>query len=118
MATVNQFKFFGVNLATTAETAMFGTNAAGTQLPTINQTYIIKSFRVTNNTGNTPTISFDVLDSSNSVEATILNTQSLTANSSVEILTMPLVLESSDILKATVSSNDNVNIGISYLNIT
>ena len=47
MATVNQFKFFGVNLATTAETAMFGTNAAGTQLPTINQTYIIKSFRVT-----------------------------------------------------------------------
>jgi hypothetical protein len=31
---------------------------------------------------------------------------------------MPLILESSDILKATVSTNDNVNIGISYLNIT
>ncbi len=55
MATVNQFKFYGVDLATTAETAMFGTSGSD-QLPTINQTYVIKSFRVTNNTGNTPTI--------------------------------------------------------------
>ena len=106
----NSYKFLGVNLSTQTETSIL---TAG-----IKDTIIIKSIRVTNNTGNTPTISFDVLDSSNSVEATILNTQSLTANSSVEILTMPLVLESSDILKATVSSNDNVNIGISYLNIT
>ena len=106
----NSYKFLGVNLSTQTETSIL---TAGTK-----DTIIIKSIRVTNNTGNTPTISFDVLDSSNSVESTILNTQSLTANSSVEILTMPLVLESSDILKATVSSNDNVNIGISYLNIT
>ena len=106
----NSYKFLGVNLSTQTETSIL---TAGTK-----DTIIVKSIRVTNNTGNTPTISFDVWDSSNSVEATILNTQSLTANSSVEILTMPLVLESSDILKATVSSNDNVNIGISYLNIT
>ena len=106
----NSYKFLGVNLSTQTETSIL---TAGTK-----DTIIIKSIRVTNNTGNTPTISFDVLDSSNSVESTILNTQSLTANSSVEILTMPLVLESSDILKATVSTNDNVNIGISYLNIT
>jgi len=33
-------------------------------------------------------------------------------------LTVPLVLESSDQLKATVSSSDSVHIGISYLNIT
>ena len=60
-----------------------------------------------------------VLDSSASnAEFTILKTQSLAANSSVEILTVPLVLESSDQLKATVSSSDSVHIGISYLNIT
>ena len=106
----NSYKFKGVSLSTQSETSILTAAAK--------ETIIIKSLRVTNNTGNTPSISFDVLDSSNSVEATILNTQSLTANSSVEILTMPLVLESSDILKATVSSNDNVNIGISYLNIT
>jgi len=106
----NSYKFLGVNLSTQAETSIL--TAA------VKSTIIIKSIRVTNNTGNTPSISFDVLDSSNSVEATILNTQTLTADSSVEILTMPLILESSDVLKATVSTNDNVNIGISYLNIS
>ena len=106
----NSYKFLGVNLSTQTKTSILTASAK--------ETIIIKSIRVTNNTGNTPTISLNVLDSSNSVEATILNTQSLTADSSVEILTMPLILESSDILKATVSSNDNVNIGISYLNIT
>jgi len=106
----NSYKFLGVNLSTQTKTSIL--TAAS------KDTIIIKSIRVTNNTGNTPTISLNVLDSSNSVEATILNTQSLTADSSVEILTMPLILESSDVLKATVSTNDNVNIGISYLNIT
>ena len=106
----NSYKFLGVNLSTQTKTSILTTAAK--------DTIIIKSIRITNNTGNTPTISLNVLDSSNSVEATILNTQSLTADSSVEILTMPLILESSDVLKATVSTNDNVNIGISYLNIT
>ena len=106
----NSYKFLGVNLSTQTKTSILTTAAK--------DTIIIKSIRVTNNTGNTPSIHLDVLDSSNSVEATILNTQTLTADSSVEILTMPLILESSDVLKATVSTNDNVNIGISYLNIS
>ena len=33
-------------------------------------------------------------------------------------LAVPLVLEKSDILKATASSTDSIHIGISYLNIT
>ena len=82
-------------------------------------TAIIKSIRLTNNTANTPTISMDVLDSSQSnTEFTILNTQSLAANTSVEILTVPLVLEKSDALKATISSTDSIHIGISFLSIT
>ncbi len=106
----NNYKFKGVALATTAETALL-TAATGSSI-------IIKSIRVTNNTGNTPTISFDVLDSSASTEYTILKTQSLSANTSVEILTVPLVLEASDALKATVSSTDSIHIGISYLEIS
>ena len=106
----NSYKFKGVSLSTQSETSILTAGAK--------ETIIIKSLRVTNNTGNTPSISFDVLDSSSSVEATILNTQSLSANNSVEILTQPLVLETTDILKATVSSNDNINIGISYLTIS
>jgi hypothetical protein len=106
----NSYKFKGVTLSTQSETSILTAAAK--------ETIIIKSLRVTNNTGNTPSISFDVLDSSSSVEATILNTQSLSANNSVEILTQPLVLETTDILKATVSTNDNINIGISYLTIS
>ena len=106
----NSYKFKGVALATSAETALV-TSAA-------NEVIIIKSIRVTNNTANTPTLSLDVLDSSASTEFTILKTQSLAANTSVELLSVPLVLENSDSLKATVSSSDSVHFGISFLNIT
>ncbi len=107
----NSYKFKGVALATSSETSLLTASS--------NETLIIKSIRVTNNTGNTPTFSLDVLDSSQSNnEYTILKTQSLTANTTIELLTMPLVLENLDQLKATVSSTDSIHIGISYLNIT
>ena len=106
----NNYKFKGVALTTTDETALL---AAGSS-----ETIIIKSIRVTNNTSNTPTLSFDVSDSSASAEYTILKTQTLAANTAVEILTVPLILEPSDAIKATVSSSDSVHFGISYMSIT
>ena len=106
----NSFKFKGVALATTNETALL--TAASTE------TIIIKSIRVTNNTSNTPTLSFDVSDNSASAEYTILKTQTLAANTGIELLTVPLVLEASDAIKATISSSDSIHFGISYLVIT
>ena len=106
----NNYKFTGVVLTTTDETALL--TAASTE------TIIIRSIRVTNNTANTPTVSMDVSDNSASAEYTILKTQTLSANTAVEILTVPLVLEPSDALKATMSSSDSTHIGISYLVIT
>ena len=106
----NSYKFKGVALATTDETALL--TAAS------DETIIIKSIRATNNTSNTPTLSFDVSDNSASAEYTILKTQTLAANTAVEILTVPLILEASDSLKATLSSSDSVHFGISYLVIT
>jgi hypothetical protein len=106
----NNYKFKGVALATTDETALL--TAASTE------TIIIRSIRVTNNTANTPTVSMDLSDNSASTEYTILKTQTLAANTAVEILTVPLVLEASDSLKATISSSDSTHIGMSYLVIT
>ena len=106
----NSYKFKGVALATTTETALL--TAAS------DETLIIKSIRATNNTSNTPTLSFDVSDNSASAEYTILKTQTLAANTGVEILSVPLVLEASDALKATVSSSDSVHFGISYMSVT
>jgi hypothetical protein len=106
----NNYKFKGVALATTDETALL--TAASTE------TLIIRSIRVTNNTANTPTLSFDVSDNSASAEYTILKTQTLAANTAVEILTVPLILEASDALKATVSSSDSTHISITYMSVT
>ena len=106
----NSFKFKGVALATTNETALLTTAST--------ETIIIKSIRVTNNTSNTPTLSFDVSDNSASAEYTILKTQTLAANTAAEILSVPLVLEASDAIKATISSSDSIHFGISYLVIT
>ena len=108
MAVINEYKFYGVTLATTDETTMF--DPAGT-LPLISETYIIKSFRITNNTGNTPTITVK----NNTFD--IVNLQTLSANASTEILTLPLVIEGSKLLKVTMSSGDSTTIGITYLNI-
>ena len=106
----NNYKFTGVVLTTTDETALL--TAASTE------TIIIRSIRVTNNTANTPTVSMDVSDNSASAEYTILKTQTLAANTAVEILSVPLVLEASDALKTTVSSSDSVHFGISYMSVT
>ena len=106
----NSYKFKGVALATTNETALL--TAAS------DETIIIRSIRVTNNTSNTPTISLDVSDNSASTEYTILKTQTLSANTVIELIKVPIVLEASDALKATMSSTDSTHIGISYLVIT
>ena len=107
----NSYKFKGIALATGSETALL-TSA-------VDETLIIKSILVTNNTANTPTLSLDVLDSSASAEFTILKTHTLAANTSGEVFTgSPLILESSDSLKATISSTDSIHFGISYMSVT
>ena len=106
----NSYKFKGVALATISETALL---TAATD-----ETLIIRSIRITNNTANTPTISFDVLDSSASADYTILKTQTLAANTGIELLSVPLILESSDALKTTISSTDSIHFGISYMSVT
>ena len=118
MATVNVFKFFGVdNVTSTDAQTMFGTttiNGVATQNPLVNETYIVKSLRVTNKSGsNTPTVTIK----NNAFE--IVNTQTLVAATSVEILTLPLIVEGGTVLSYTTAGtvSDGVVFGISYLNI-
>ena len=106
MAIVNQYKFYG-KTTTAAETVALLS-------PGINETIIIKSLRVTNKSGsNTPTVTIK----NNNFE--IVNTQSLTAATSVEILTLPLIVEGNTTLSYTTAGTmtHGVVFGISYLNI-
>ena len=106
MAVINQYKFFGVT-TTLAETATMLS-------PLISETIIIKSLHVTNKSGsNTPTITI----TNNGFQ--VINTQTLTAATSVEILTNPMVVEGNTVLSFTTAGTvgDGVDITISYLNI-
>ena len=116
MAVINEYKMYGVT-STTAEGPIkfFGTDATtSAQLPLISETYIVKSLHVTNKSGgNTPTITI----TNNGFQ--VINTQTLVAAASVEILSNPMVVEGNTVLSYTTAGTvtDGVDITISYLNI-
>ena len=111
MAVINEYKFYGKYIDTAAAFTMFAD--AGT-LPLVSETYIIKSFRVTNKSAsNAPTITIK----NNGIS--ILWATALSTGTSVELLSLPLIVEGSTLLTATTvgDCSDGVAIGISYLNI-
>ena len=121
MAITNQYKMYGVT-STAAEgpIAFFGTTlvppvtGVATQNPLVNETIIIKSLHVTNKSGgNTPTITI----TNNGFQ--VINTQTLVAAESVEILSNPMIVEGNTVLSYTTAGTvtDGVDITISYLNI-
>ena len=116
MGIINEYKMYGVT-STTAEGPIkfFGTDpTTSAQLPLVSETYIVKSLHVTNKSGsNTPTITI----TNNGFE--VINTQTLTAATSVEILSNPMVVEGNTVLSYTTvgTVTDGVDITISYLNI-
>ena len=106
MAVVNEYKFYGKTTTAAESVDMLE--------PGVNETIIVRSLRVTNKSGsNTPTVTIK----NNAFE--IVNTQTLVAATSVEILTLPLILEGGTVLSYTTAGtvSDGVVFGISYLNI-
>jgi len=116
MAIVNQYKFYGVdNSGTVSPLTMFGTTlvppvtGVATQNPLVNETYIIKSIKVTS--AGTPT----VIIMNNAI--TTIKTVALAADTTVELLTQPLVVEGGTTLTVQSSDTDKFDVAISYLNI-
>ena len=106
MATVNQYKFYGKTTTAAESVDMLE--------PTVNETIIVRSLRVTNKSAsNTPTVTIK----NNNFE--IVNTQQLATATSVEILSLPLIVEGGTKLSYTTAGtvSDGVVFGISYLNI-
>ena len=113
MAVVNEFKFFGVDdVTSSAAQTMFGTSTVAgvaTQNPLINETYIVKSLKVTS--AGTATVT--VINNS----ITTIKTAALTANVTQELLTQPLIVEGGKTLTVKAGSSDSFDIAVSYLNI-
>ena len=106
MAVVNQYKFYGKTTTAAESVDMLE--------PGVNETIIVRSLRVTNKSGsNTPTVTIK----NNNFE--IVNTQQLATATSVEILSLPLIVEGGTKLSYTTAGtvSDGVVFGISYINI-
>ena len=105
MAVVNQYKFVGIDNSTSGSAlAPFGSGN-----PLVNETYLIKSILVTS--AGTPTVTII----NNSITA--IKSAALTANTTTELLTQPLIIEGGKTFTIQSSSSDSFDVAISYLNI-
>ena len=105
MATVNQYKFKGVDNSTSGSALV----PLGTGNPLINETIVIKSILVTS--AGTPTVTI----TNNSITA--IKSAALTANVTTELLTQPLIVEGGKTFTVQSSTSDSFDVAISYLNI-
>jgi len=105
MAVVNQYKFVGIDNSTSGAAL----TPLGASIPAVNETIVIKSILVTS--AGTPTITV----TNNSITA--IKSAQLTANTTTELLTQPLVVEGGKVFTVQPSTTDSFDIAISFLNI-
>ena len=105
MAVVNQYKFVGIdNDTTNGELNPFGSGN-----PLVSETYVIKSILVTSAGTPSPIVT------NNSITA--IKSAALTADTTKELLTQPLIVEGGKTLTIKAGSSDSFDIAVSYLNI-
>ena len=97
-----------LDLTTTSVTTLY-TCAAAT-------TAVVKSIIVSEDSGNTDTITV-TLTNDTSVFS-LFKTKSVTANGTVELLTAPLIVQASEILKVTAATANRLHVVASILEIT
>jgi len=105
MAVVNQYKFVGIDNNTTGSAL----TPFGSGVPAVNETIVIKSILVTS--AGTPTVTV----TNNSITA--IKSAQLTANTTTELLTQPLIVEGGKTFTVQASTSDSFDVAISYLNI-
>lgn len=102
-----KYEVIGKSLTSSSQTSLLTAPAK--------QQLIIKSIRVSTMGAFTPSITFEVTDTSASATYTIERLKVLVGNQTIELLTNPVVLEESDILKVTSTTTDQLDIVISYM---
>ena len=105
MAVVNQYKFIGIDNSTSGSAL----TPFGASIPAVNETIVIKSILVTS--AGTPTVTII----NNSITA--IKSAQLTANTTTELLTQPLIIEGGKTFTVLSSTTDSFDVAISYLNI-
>ena len=99
----------------TVPTASPGVTGTSPVFPT---TTLVKSILVASDSANATLVDIKYLDSSASSTFVLFNQKSVTANTTVELLEQPLVLEESDILYLQANAANQVHVTVSALEIT
>ena len=102
----NQFKFVGIDNSTSGGVL----TPLGSSIPAVNETIVIKSILVTS--AGTPSVTV----TNNSITA--IKSAALTADTTTELLTQPLILQESDVLKAQANASNQVHIIVSFMEVT
>tara|TARA_Y100000401_G_C8296479_1_gene211615 strand:- start:94 stop:417 length:324 start_codon:yes stop_codon:yes gene_type:complete len=105
----NQYKNAKVDLTATTATTLYTCPTATTA--------IIKSILVSEDSGNADTITVTITDSASAVFS-VFKTKAVGANATVELLTAPLVIEESEIVKVTAATADRLHVVASLLEVS
>ena len=97
-----------VDLTTTSATTLYTVPSATTS--------VIKSILVSEDSGNADTITVTITDTATAVFS-LFKTKSISANGTTELLTAPLVLQESEILKVTAATANRLHVVLSALEI-
>ena len=103
------YKNAKVDLTTTGATTLYTAPAATTA--------IFKSVLVADDSGSTSTITATLTDSASAVFV-LFNVKATSANTTVELLTQPLVVQESEILKVTAANANRLHVVGSYIEIS
>ncbi len=114
------FKNAGVDLSTTDPTTIYTVPTAnpGALPPVFPTTAVVKSILICNDSGNTTEYTIEWTDSSASATYKITNTKTITTDTTYEVLSQPLVLEESDLIKITANAANELHITMSFLETT
>ena len=104
----NSFVNKKVDLTSTSATTLYTVPSASTA--------VIKSILVSEDSGNADTITVTVTDTSSNV-FNLFKTKSISANGTTELLTGPLVVEESEIIKVTAATANRLHVVLSALQI-
>ena len=114
------FKNAGVDLSTTDPTTIYTVPTAnpGALPPVFPTTAVVKSILICNDSANTTEYTIEWTDSSASATYKITNDKTITTDTTYEVLSQPLILEESDLIKITANAANEIHITMSFLETT
>jgi len=104
----NNYKNAKVDLSSTNDTTIY-------TCPTATQT-IVKSILISNDSGSADTLNITLTNSSSAVFS-VFKAKSVASNTTVELLSQPLIIMESEILKAQATTADRLHIIVSFLEV-